>query len=168
MIAAQSLAGTVSAQQAQRLRHVLDRIQGASVDDAQRDWHPGRFVKRFPTAEDAPALARAALVATAVGIPRPVYDSAELLVSELVTNSVKHSASDWVEVTIALDADRLRIEVFDAGDQAIRPRPARDGSGWGLALVAQLATSWGVSRQQVGKSMWIEFDLSHVAPSAPD
>jgi transcriptional regulator with XRE-family HTH domain/anti-sigma regulatory factor (Ser/Thr protein kinase) len=160
MIADQTLAGSISAAQAQTLRDVLTRIQEATVTDALEGWHPGRFAKRLPSTELAPSLARAAFVATAVGIPREVFDNAALLTSELVTNSVKHTDSDWIEIDITLGTDRLRIEVSDQSRSTIRPRtPDLDG-GWGLTLVGELATRWGVERLESGKKIWVEFDLT--------
>ena len=85
---------------------------------------------------------------------------ARLLVSELVTNSVIHSGSEWVEVSIELDEQRLRIAVSDTASEPIRPRtPDLDG-GWGLTLVAECATRWGVERENGGKTIWLELDLS--------
>jgi anti-sigma regulatory factor (Ser/Thr protein kinase) len=76
-----------------------------------------------------------------------------------VTNSVKHGDSEWVEVAITLDSEVLRIEVSDRDKRSIRPRAPDLSGGWGLALVAELATRWGVERQREGKTIWIEFDL---------
>jgi transcriptional regulator with XRE-family HTH domain/anti-sigma regulatory factor (Ser/Thr protein kinase) len=160
MIADQSLAGKISARQAASLRDVLARIQGAALSDASHEWHPGRFVKRFPTTQFAPSLARAALAATAVGIPTNEFDRAALLTSELVTNSVKHSQSEWIEVDITLTMDRLRIEVSDQSPETIRPRTPDVDGGWGLTLVGELATRWGVDRLAPGKKIWVEFDLA--------
>jgi len=160
MIADQALAGTISAIQAKSLREVLTRIQDATLSERHQPWHPGRFVKRLPCTELAPSLARAAFVATAVGVPADVFDDAALLTSELVTNSVKHAESDWIELDINLAADRLRIEVSDESSATIRPRtPSIDG-GWGLTLVGELATRWGVERLTPGKKIWVEFDLA--------
>jgi serine/threonine-protein kinase RsbW len=160
MIADQAVIGHISASQAKSLREVLTRIQDATLTDALHGWHPGRFVKRLPSNELAPSFARAAFVATAVGIPTEVFDNGGLLTSELVTNSVKHSDSEWIEVDITLTTDSLRIEVADQSRATIRPRtPDLDG-GWGLTLVGELATRWGVERLDAGKKMWVEFDLN--------
>jgi transcriptional regulator with XRE-family HTH domain/anti-sigma regulatory factor (Ser/Thr protein kinase) len=160
MIADQALAGAISVAQAQSLRDVLTRIQQTTLTEDQRGWHPGRFVKRLPSTDLAPSLARAAFVATAVGIPTDVFDNAALLTSELVTNSVKHTDSDSIEIDIELSTDRLRIEVTDQSRSTIRPRtPDLDG-GWGLTLVGELATRWGVERLEAGKKIWVEFDLT--------
>jgi transcriptional regulator with XRE-family HTH domain len=159
MIADQTFAGNISARQAANLRQVLARIQDATLGDGQ-GWHPGRFVKRFPRTDLAPSFARAAVVATAVGIPAAAFDSAVLLTSELVTNSVKHTESEWIELEIALGADRLRIAVSDQSRATLRPRtPGVDG-GWGLVIVGEVATRWGVERHSAGKTIWAEFDLT--------
>jgi transcriptional regulator with XRE-family HTH domain/anti-sigma regulatory factor (Ser/Thr protein kinase) len=161
MIDRQAEAGTLTPQEAAGLHTIVGRIQDATLSDYGR-WHPGRFRKRFPNTTHTPALARAALAATAVGIPAAPFDDALLLISELVTNSVRHSESDWIDVAITVETDRLRIEVSDQSTRPIRPRTrAEDNAGgWGLALVAQLATRWGVEREDTGKTIWVEFDLS--------
>jgi len=160
MVADQARAGNISSDQAASLGRVLARIQKATLSDPGPPWHPGQFRKRFPNDALAPALARAALTATAVELPNESFDTAALLVSELVTNSVRHTDSEWVEVAIILGIDVLRVEVSDTDSQALRPRtPTKDG-GWGLTLVAELATRWGVEREAAGKTIWIELDLA--------
>jgi anti-sigma regulatory factor (Ser/Thr protein kinase) len=76
---------------------------------------------------------------------------AKLLLSEVVTNSVRHaglSRDDVIE--IVLDAgDVLRIEVRDGGGGFERKQPSPDParpSGWGLYLVEHLADRWGVDK----------------------
>lgn len=100
----------------------------------------------FPRDLRAPAAARDAVDAlTTAAQPRAV-DDARLLISELVTNSVRHGAGD--NVTVMIDAERpgvLHCEVIDDGTGFVpRARGNRTIGGWGLALVEQLAGSWGV------------------------
>lgn len=159
VIAEQTEARGVSARDAAGLRYMLARIQHAASSAESSSFHPGRFAKRFPCSPLAPALARAALTAIAIEIPGAIFDDAALLTSELVTNSVKHTASEWIAVDIALATNRLRIEVVDQSRQSIRPRMRTDESGWGLAVIGELATRWGVERNNLGKKIWIEFDL---------
>jgi anti-sigma regulatory factor (Ser/Thr protein kinase)/transcriptional regulator with XRE-family HTH domain len=159
MIADQASAGNISSHEAARLRDVVTRIQDV-MNEGTSGWHPGRFVKRLPSTPFAPALARAALLATAVGIPEIDFENAALLTSELVTNAVQHSSTQWIDVDIVLDAERLRIEVSDDGDGSIRPRTPGVNGGWGLALIGELATRWGVERRSPGKTAWIELDLA--------
>ncbi len=159
MIADQVRLGTISAAEAANLGRVLARVQGAASSNTTA-WHTGHFRKRFPLDTHAPALARAALAATVVGVPSEAADAAALLVSELVTNSVRHSRSDWVEVAITLGPDVLRIDVSDQDRQTVRPRTPDLEGGWGLTLVGALATRWGVERHSVGKTGWVECDLA--------
>ena len=157
MIDDQTRSGNLTPGQAAHLRDVVTRLQDANADAETR--HPGRFRKRFPITPLAPSLSRAALAATAVGIRVEVMDDAALLTSELVTNSVTHSRSSWVEVAIVLTMDRLRIEVLDQDTETIRPRTPDATGGWGLTIVGQLATRWGVERSNEGKLIWVELDL---------
>ena len=159
MIADQAFAGNISARQAASLRQVLTRIQDATLGVGQ-EWHAGQFIKRFPRTDLAPSFARAAVVATAVGIPVATFDDAALLTSELVTNSVKHTESEWIELEIALGIDRLRIAVSDQSRATIRPRALGIDGGWGLVIVGEVATRWGVERHSAGKTIWAEFDLT--------
>jgi transcriptional regulator with XRE-family HTH domain/anti-sigma regulatory factor (Ser/Thr protein kinase) len=169
LIADQARLGNISAAEAASLSRVLSRIQRASSSNAMSAWHPGQFRKRFANDTLAPALARGALATTAIGIPVDVFDAASILTSELVTNSVSHSHSDWIDVAITLTTNVLRVEVSDQDRHTIRPRtPDLDG-GWGLALVGELATRWGVERHAIGKTVWIEIDLERPAePNAPN
>jgi transcriptional regulator with XRE-family HTH domain/anti-sigma regulatory factor (Ser/Thr protein kinase) len=144
---------------AARLRNVVARMQQTMGATTTR-WHEGRYVKRLPRTELAPALARSAVVATALGIPDHMLDDAELLISELVTNAVLHTDSAAVDVAITLDEVRLRIEIGDESAAPLRPRtPGADG-GFGVAIVGALATRWGVERHRAGKTVWVELDVT--------
>lgn len=71
---------------------------------------------------------------------------AQLLVSELVTNSVTHGQGESVIVLVDDDGpDALHCEVIDQGNGFVpRGRGNRDIGGWGLQLVEQIASRWGV------------------------
>ena len=90
-----------------------------------------------------------------------VDEAAALLVSELVTNAVRHAEGIDV-VTVNLHAGRtwLRIEVQDADRHWPQPRiPGRyDESGFGFILVDALASNWGVRETEAGKAVWAELD----------
>jgi anti-sigma regulatory factor (Ser/Thr protein kinase) len=86
-----------------------------------------------------------------------------LLVSELVTNAVRHAnlaKGDVIVLVIDLADDALRVEVHDPGGgfvpSAPSPDPARP-SGWGLYLVAELADRWGVDSDE-STLVWFELD----------
>ena len=82
-----------------------------------------------------------------------------LLVSELVTNAVRHASSDRFEVRLDVGPDRLRLEVRDEG-AGFEPEiaPSDDGTGgYGLFIVDRLASRWGVERDP-GGVIWLELD----------
>jgi anti-sigma regulatory factor (Ser/Thr protein kinase) len=82
-----------------------------------------------------------------------------LLVSELVTNAVRHARSERFEVKLDVGPDTLRLEVHDEGDGFVpKIAPTRDGTGgYGLFLVDRLASRWGVERDE-GGVIWLELD----------
>jgi anti-sigma regulatory factor (Ser/Thr protein kinase) len=90
-----------------------------------------------------------------------VADSAELVVSELMTNAITHAHPPYgnlIATRFERLADGVRIEVHDAGDGKPEPRdaPAEEESGRGLGLVEALTGgTWGVSdRDGPGKVVW--------------
>ncbi|MCX5415392.1 anti-sigma regulatory factor [Streptomyces sp. NBC_00059] len=89
------------------------------------------------------------------------YDAAVLIVSELVTNAVVHTASYRVVCELRFDADRLRISVQDQGHQPGGPRmsPTADGEhGRGLLLVDSMSAAWGSldAGNGSGRIVWAE------------
>jgi anti-sigma regulatory factor (Ser/Thr protein kinase) len=93
------------------------------------------------------------------GLP-DVAPTAELLVSELVTNAVRH-AGTTVEVTALVHDHRLRVEVHDEGEgepQVERPGTATMG-GRGLMIVESVAEDWGWTEDGDGKVVWFELPL---------
>ncbi|MFE4969609.1 SpoIIE family protein phosphatase [Streptomyces sp. NPDC056660] len=83
-------------------------------------------------------------------------DTAELLVSEIVTNAVRH-ASRPISLRL-LRTDVLRCEVGDDVPQLPRLRRAspEEEHGRGLFLVNRLARRWGTTRLGTGKNVWFE------------
>ena len=89
-----------------------------------------------------------------------------LLVSELVTNSVKHAAigpEESIVLNVDIKTDRVRVSVVDEGPGFEPPKAppteqsAEAGSGWGLFLVDQLSDHWGVERDG-GANVWFELE----------
>jgi serine/threonine-protein kinase RsbW len=119
----------------------------------------------------APAAARA-IVANRLRDRWPglVLDRAQLLTSELVTNSVLHShapAGASMVFRLELSQDAIRLEVEDPGGRgAVAPRsPDLDGGGgFGLNLVQQLSERWGVERVTTGGTrVWAQIALGSSA-----
>jgi DNA-binding NarL/FixJ family response regulator len=84
-------------------------------------------------------------------------DVVELLVSELVTNSILHARSD-VDVSVSVVADRIRVTVFDSSRDPLVRREATpdDPSGRGLLMLDALALDWGTEFAPGGKNVWFE------------
>lgn len=89
---------------------------------------------------------------------------AQLLISEVVANAVRHGGrSDApIEVTVLASSDVMRVEVSNPGasfDPAELPGPSTGGSGgWGLPIVAALAHRWGVLDDTTTTTVWFEID----------
>ena len=88
-------------------------------------------------------------------------ETAVLLVSELVTNAVRHAADTGaVGLELASTGTQLRMEIQD-GDPSWRQMDSVadcDESGYGFLLVDSLADRWGLRRVCAGKAVWAELD----------
>ena len=122
-----------------------------------------QFEVRLPHAPDAVPRARRALERVSASVDDLTMRNAKLLVSELVTNSVRHvptGMTDDIVIVIVRDEARLRVEVRDRGPGfAFRRRvPGQDpGSGWGLHMLSTIASRWGVETDG-GARVWFELD----------
>lgn len=91
-------------------------------------------------------------------------DVAVLLTSEVVTNAVLHGGphTAGAEVVVEVDVSPVRVRVVVSDEGLGRPtlgRPvANDLSGRGLRLVDSMSSSWGMTPNATGKSVWFEVD----------
>ena len=117
-------------------------------------------------------VAQARLFTRSVLAGRPEEATAELVVSELSTNAVLHSASGGpggsFVVSVLVRADGVMVGVDDLGSAAEpAARAADDGapreSGMGLVLVAALAKEWGSARTPAGWRVWAELAGADIA-----
>ncbi len=85
---------------------------------------------------------------------------AELMVSELVTNAVRHSHSRPVDLRL-VRGDTLLCEVDDDDHElpTLLSAGPGDKAGRGLRVVSTLAREWGTSRTKAGKTVWFELTL---------
>ena len=159
----ESASGLLSAADSARLSGVLSRVERVARALQGGSWRPAELRKALPATVDAPAAARAVVLATAAGVPMEPLLVAESLVSELVTNSVQHGSrgpQDDVELHIELTSDLLRVEVADSSMGRPRFRHAPDETGgWGLRIVMELASRWGGGRVGDRNVTWFELDL---------
>jgi anti-sigma regulatory factor (Ser/Thr protein kinase) len=119
---------------------------------------------RFERGAAAASAARNALMALEPKLDPGMLEDIRLLVSELVTNAIRHAGSPSggeVGVDVSILHERVRVEVADPGP-GFEPQP-RDSAmtkpgGWGLYLVDRLADRWGVTRNRVNR-VWFELDV---------
>lgn len=128
-----------------------------------RDDEPVTRSYLLPDHPESAGLARTHVRALLRAYDRTeLADDATLLVSELVTNALRHAAGK-PELRLDLATKRLRIEVVDAGcgvpSPATDPHPDRT-SGRGLWLVERVASRWGFVRTPDTKSVWCELPVT--------
>ncbi|WP_163010606.1 ATP-binding protein [Streptomyces dangxiongensis] len=89
-----------------------------------------------------------------------VVQTAELLVSELITNAIRHGAGSPL-IRVTWNGRLLRIAVSDHSDRRPRTRPtgSTEPGGFGLQLLERLAQRWGVTPHHPGKTVWAELAL---------
>lgn len=116
----------------------------------------------LPYAPASVAVARQRLAAdlNAAGIFAGAVGDAVLVVSELLSNAIRHARplpGSSVQVAWALDDDAVEVAVSDGG-AATRPTPAQATvsslGGRGLGIVDYLARNWGVRTDDGGLTVW--------------
>lgn len=118
--------------------------------------HPRR--RRFPprpsSVREARQMIRDSLL---VAGREDLVETAELLVSEIVTNALVHAGTP-IDVAISFIDGGLRIEVTDGSPHAPRPRGygPNAGTGRGLMLLEEMVDEWGVVPEDPGKTVWFQ------------
>jgi anti-sigma regulatory factor (Ser/Thr protein kinase) len=117
----------------------------------------------LPAAPEAASRARQSLMEFRARLDPRVFEDLRLLVSELVTNSLRHaglSGDDEIRLHVVLTDRAVRVEVCDGGP-GFTPRVEGPSlyqqSGWGLFLVKQIADRWGI---QKNRKTCVWFELS--------
>src|SRR3954449_9887620 len=104
-------------------------------------------------------------------VPDDELAALRLLITELLTNSVRHGAAEhgWITLDVEIYANAVRAVVTDRGpgftlQGAPEPHSDRPG-GWGLCLVDRLADRWGVENDDT-TAVWFEMDRDGRYPAA--
>jgi anti-sigma regulatory factor (Ser/Thr protein kinase) len=127
-----------------------------------------RVERRLPASPEAASVARHALDGLSGSVPHGRLRDLRLLVSEVVTNAVRHAnlaTGDAISLVVEVKRSTLRVEVHDPGGGFVPSTPSPDPtrpSGWGLYLVAELADRWGVDSDEA-TLVWFEFDSEAAA-----
>jgi integral membrane sensor domain MASE1/anti-sigma regulatory factor (Ser/Thr protein kinase) len=150
---------------------VLRRVGTPDTDGASSPPAPKEAIAMdLEPGPRCPAEARTSLTPLADVLPSQVYLDLSLLVSELVTNSVRHARlrpRDLIRLQVETSNRVIRVEVSDPGEGfgGNVPEPeARGPGGWGLFLTERLADRWGVDREEGLTTVWLEVDLDPPGP----
>jgi anti-sigma regulatory factor (Ser/Thr protein kinase) len=126
-----------------------------------------RVQRSLPADATAPRLARDALADVSLRIPRNTADDLRLLLTELVTNVVKHAdLRDGETIDLNVRTQPEHVEALLSypfhGDfaPAIPFEPDAE-SGFGLFLVDQVCDRWSMVETQGRMQAWFEVDLPH-------
>jgi anti-sigma regulatory factor (Ser/Thr protein kinase) len=119
---------------------------------------------RLGSGPDAAAEARRAIAQLRADLDPPLMETLRLLVTELVTNSVRHTECDSLTLRVAIGKAAVLTEVADDGpnfdaEAAVEAEQLDDraeDTGWGLFLVQRLARDWGVKKDERSKRVWFE------------
>lgn len=131
-----------------------------------------RIHLRLPVEAESVTAAHHCVLGIAPALDPDMLDDVRLLISELVTNAIRHaglSPDDWIELVVEVGSDQVRVEVRDPGpgfDPARLSRskqaPTQFGgpsrTGWGLEFLRRIASRWGVEHNGL-TSVWFELDL---------
>ena len=116
---------------------------------------------RLAGGPDAACVARRAVGRLRHELDAATLDDIRLLVTELVTNSVRHAEAGAVDLRVHVTDPRVRLEVSEQGPgfEPEQRSPGQDPEGgWGLYLVDRLADRWGVSNADGVNRVWAELD----------
>jgi anti-sigma regulatory factor (Ser/Thr protein kinase) len=115
------------------------------------------LVVALPVRPEAAGAARRLLARE--GLDADLDHTVALLVSELVTNSIRHAAEQTDRIVLAarMTDDWVRVEVRDSGP-GFDPDVRNETRGYGLRMLDMLASRWGVDRDDQGTRVWFEVD----------
>ncbi len=141
----------------------LGRCGGSVAEHPQDAFHlPARRTSVPEARRRVTALLRA------WGARQQVRDDVELVVSELITNAIRHTDSEKVGCELRLAGAHIRIEITDQGGPQASAPHAQPGSvdkecGRGLFLVGALSERWGTRLDATGPGRVVWADLPYTS-----
>jgi anti-sigma regulatory factor (Ser/Thr protein kinase) len=100
-------------------------------------------------------------------VPHDVLGDLLLVVSELVTNAIRHAQSPCT-LMVDVDEGMVVVEVHDQGGWPRRTTFGRPDPPRGLGLVQSVCARWGVERTDAGKCVWVELSVPAVQQRRPE
>ena len=139
---------------------VMDRQTSAGLSSGAESLRV-----QIPGDSEAAARARAELAGLRSMLGDPVLENIRLLVTELVTNSVRHAMAPAIELVVVASRTRVHVEVANPGGgfEARPSGPDDSDTGWGLFLVDRLSDGWGVTQGNGADYQRVWFELSRSA-----
>jgi anti-sigma regulatory factor (Ser/Thr protein kinase) len=121
-----------------------------------------------PEPASVPEARRLACEHAAAYLEPQQYKSFELVVTEVVSNAVRHGGQpgEQIRLTVTPKDGYMCVQVTDSGPGLV-PRPGAlevgDDGGFGLFIVEQLTRRWGVTREDNRTRVWFELDFADAA-----
>lgn len=130
-------------------------VQSERLDIAAAEWFPG----------EAAAVGQARdFVCAVLGTGWPGIDDVLVMVSEIASNVVRHTASGsggWFDLTVTASGCTVRVTIADWGSSSEPRIPEAGGEpdvltgGRGLRIVDALADRWGSRGDELGREVWL-------------
>jgi anti-sigma regulatory factor (Ser/Thr protein kinase) len=130
-----------------------------------------RVHRSLPADDTAPGLARDALVNVASQVPPPTAEDLRLVLTELVTNAVKHANlrdGETIELNVRTRPEHVEAMVCypqHVGFAQVVPLEPDEALGCGLFVVDQVSDRWSVVETQGQVQAWFEVDVAGRHPA---
>lgn len=118
------------------------------------------FRTAIPSHGGAPGIGRALVDDLGDRLSEQDRREAKLLVSEVVTDAVRHGRTDQIDVVIQVPEDELRVEVWSAGTGFPQtPVDSTHRAEWGSLILERMADAWGVDTYDDRTVVWFRKSL---------
>ena len=155
-------AGTVTTAQAEFVEALVEQLSEGTHDEWTEPWEDAQLHKVVRADDRAPKHTRDVVVRGRDRRADRAPRDREAPRQRARDDSVQHGPRNDVATIAAfvrVRRDRLRVEVSDGSSAGVRPRTPSAAGGYGIALVAELASRWGTGRERGVNVTWFELDL---------